>query len=237
MFVALGLLLLVALAGGTFWGIKRLQSTYSAAEPMTFPEVTTAWQEGTAEHAAADAETDATQPEPLSAPATAQPTARPEYVETVAPDIDQQWRAFEKAANKRQKAQIELNAAEINTLLNNNPELRGKAYVAIRDNVGHVKVSIPLDDILRDANWAQSVLGIEGRYLNGEVTIEPAPDGDPTKARIGNVRISGQEVGDDWLDRQMFGLPSARMAIADWLADQNLQTFDIRNNRVYAETR
>lgn len=232
MFVAFGLLLLVALAAGTFWALKHIQNTYAASEPTTFPEITTAWQEGTAE------ETEAETPEADTGYDTA-PAQRPEaaYVENISPDAAQRWKRFERAANKRQKAQIELNAPEINALLSNNPKLRGKAHVSIRNDVGHVRVSIPLDEVLGNTGWAQSILGVEGRYFNGEATIEPAADGDPAKARISNIRVAGQPVSDDFLDRRVFGMSSIRMAISDWLADQDLQTFDIRNNRVYAETR
>lgn len=227
MFLLFGVLLLVALAGGSYWGIKRLQNTYSAAEATTFPEVTTAWQEGTADAESAE-------PEPVEEP---QPAEQADQVEMVAADVAQRWRAFEKAADKHQKARIDLNAAEINTLLNNDANTRGKAHVAIRNDVGHVQVSIPLDSLLKSAGWAQSILGVEGRFLNGEATVEASPDGDPGKARISNVKIAGQAVSDDWLDRQMFGMKSARMAISEWLADQEIQSFYIRQNRVYAETR
>ena len=232
MFVVLGVLFVVALAAGTFWGIKRFQNTYSAAEPMAFPEITTGWQESTVEPDATE-DTDAEDVEPATAP----PVERPGDVHAVAPDIHQRWRAFEKAADRHQKARIDLNAAEINTLLDNTANTRGRAHVAIRDNVGHVQVSIPLDDLLKSASWAQSLLGVEGRFLNGEATVQASPDGDPAKARISNVKVGNQAVGDDWLDRQIFGMKSARMAISDWLADQEIQSFHIRNNRVYAETR
>ena len=228
MFLVLGVLLIVALAAGTFWGIKRFQNTYSAAEPIAFPEITTGWQQGTGESRAADAEAEETEP------ATAQPAEQPEMVSA---DVHQRWRAFEKAADKHQKAQIDLNAAEINALLNNTENTRGKAHVAIRNDVGHVQVSIPLDNLLKNATWAQSMLGVEGRFLNGEATVEASPDGDPAKARISNVKVGNQAVSDDWLDRQMFGMKSARMAISDWLADQEIESFHIRQNRVYAETR
>ncbi|HSH37406.1 MAG TPA: hypothetical protein VK993_01360 [Chthoniobacterales bacterium] len=235
MFLALGVLLVVALAGGTYWGIKRFQNTYSAADPMTFPEITTGWQRGSAEENEAETSESA---EPESAvPEAAQPAEPADYVEPVAADVHQRWKAFEKAADKHQKARIHLSAAEINTLLDDDPNTRGKAHVAVRNDVGHVQVSIPLDDLLKNASWAQSMLGVEGRYLNGEATVEASPDGDPAKARISNVKIGNQSVSDDWLDRQMFGMKSARMAISEWLADQEIQSFYIRQNRVYAETR
>lgn len=225
------ILLLAALAGGTFWGIKRFQTQYSEAEPTTFPEITTAWQDS--EAPAEPAPMIEQQPDPESL----QPPELPDYPEPVAGDVHARWRAFEKAADKHQKARINLNAAEINALLNADPEVSGKAHVSIRKNVGHVRVSIPLDNLLKNASWAQSVLGVQGRYLNGEATVEASPDGDPARARISNVIIGGERVSEEWLDRQIFGMKSARMAISEWLADQEIESFQIRQNRVYAETR
>ena len=229
MFLAFGVLLLVALAGGTYWGIKRIQNSYAQTEPMTFPEVTTAWQQGTAEQ---EQDAQPEEPEPL-----AQPPEPADPVETVAGDVHQRWKAFEKAADKGQKARIELSAPDINALLNASSNTRGKAHVSVQDNVGRVQVSIPLDDLFANDGWAQSILGVEGRYLNGEANVEASPDGDPAKARISNVKIGNQAVSDDWLDRQFMGMKSVRMAISDWLADQEIESFYIRNNRAYAETR
>ena len=229
MFLALGALLFVALAAGTYWGIKRFQNSYAATEPTTFPEITTGWQQSTAEE---EQEVEPVEPEPL-----AQPAEQADDVEPMAADVHQRWSAFEKAADKNQKARIELSAPEINALLNASSNTRGKAHVSVQDDVGRVQVSIPLDDLFANAGWAQSILGVEGRYLNAEATVEASPDGDPAKARISNVKIGNQAVSDDWLDRQFFGMKSARMAISDWLADQQIESFYIRNNRAYAETR
>ena len=228
MFLLLGVLLLVALAGGAYWGIKRFQTRYSAAEPITFQEVTTAWQDGAA---------DEIETAPAADPAQAQPAEPADLVEPVAADVNLRWKAFEKAADRGEKARINLSAAEINTLLHNGRNTRGKAQVDIRDNVGYVSVSIPLDDILKNAPWAQSVLGVQGRFLNGQATVKASPDGDPAKAQISNVKIGDEAVSDDWLDRQFFGMQSVRMLISGWLSEQDIESFYIRQNRVYAETR
>ena len=228
MFLLLGVLLLVALAGGAYWGIKRFQTRYSAAEPITFQEVTTAWQDGAA---------DEIETAPAADPAQAQPAEPADLVEPVAADVNLRWKAFEKAADRGEKARINLSAAEINTLLHNGRNTRGKAQVDIRDNVGYVSVSIPLDDILKNASWAQSMLGVQGRFLNGQATVKASPDGDPAKAQISNVKIGDEAVSDDWLDRQFFGMQSVRMLISGWLSEQDIESFYIRQNRVYAETR
>ncbi|MFN2509554.1 MAG: hypothetical protein ABR589_12380, partial [Chthoniobacterales bacterium] len=122
---------------------------------------------------------------------------------------------------------IELTAPEINTLFENDPELRGKAVVSIRDNAARVRVSIPMGKVFM----------MQGRYLNGEATVESSPDGDPAKARISNIILGSQAVPDAALDQRLFGWASIRSYINDWLQEKEIATFRIENDRVIGETR
>jgi len=235
LFVALAFLLVIAFAGGTFWAMKRLQNTYSTTTPTTFPELTTGSQEGDAQELEADAG------EPTGGEAfdkTDQTPQRGSAAPSVAA-LQRRWRAFEKAADRHQKARIQLTDQEINTLLQNDPKLRGKAQVSVQENVGHVKVSIPMSDLLggNSGSWAGTLFGVEGRYFNGAATVRPSPDGDPAKAQISNVQVAGQTVPETFLDQRFFGLPSVRGLISDWLQDQEIERFEIRNDEVIAETR
>jgi hypothetical protein len=234
-FIAFVSLLILAFAGGTFWALKRLQNTYSTTTPATFPELTTGWQQSTGD----DLEPDTVAPDEAydirEAPQTAQPRRSRETVAA----LQSRWRAFEEAADRHQKARIELTDEDINTLFANDPKLRGKAQVSIQENVGHVRVSIPLTDLLgRNADgWAGSLLGVQGRYFNGSATVRPSPDGDPTKAQISNISVADQSVPDTFLDQRFFGFPSVRTLMTDWLEDQAIERFQIRGNQVMAETR
>lgn len=229
---ALLLLLVIAFAGGGYWAVKRLQNTYSTSTPTEFPDVATAWQDGTgSDLETGDAGTDEADEDPQPADAGSAPRS--------AASVRQRWRAFEKAADKHRKAHIELSEADINSLLQNDPKLRGKAQVTIQENVGHVKVSIPMSDLLggSSGSWAGTLLGVEGRYFNGAATVRPSPDGNPANAEISNVRVGDQTVPDGFLDQRFFGFPSVRGLITDWLEDQEIERFEIRNNQVIAETR
>ena len=232
LFFALSFLLVIAFAGGTYWAIKHLQNKYSTTTATSFPERSIGWQEGSSGNSEAQAA------EPNEAD---EPDELPREGETAASasSVQQRWRAFEKAADKHQKARIQLSDQEINTLLQNDPKLRGKAQVSIQENVGHVKVSIPMRDLLggNAGGWAGTLLGVEGRYFNGAATVRPSPDGDPAKAEISNVQVGDQTVPDTFLDQRFFGFPSVRGLITDWLQDQEIERFEIRNNQVIAETR
>lgn len=219
-FLGLLLFLTIAFVGGGYWALRHLQNTYSSTEPLTFANV---------------ASSDSSLPE-VDEGAPAEPGAAPvieEQGQTIVPaepvsvrEVQARWRAFEKAADRHQPAHIELSAAEINALIDNDPKLRGKAAVTINHNVARVRVSVPLDGVFM----------MNGRYLNGEATVEPSPDGDPTHARITNIILANQAVADSALDRRLFGWSSIRGYMTDWLDDKDIRYFTIQDNRVIGES-
>jgi hypothetical protein len=205
-FLALIALFAIAFVGGCLWAVHHYKREYTSAEPMTMPA------EVTAEEAV-----------PVEAASTPTMSATPIPTR----QLETEWKAFEKAANRNQKAQISLSAAQINSLLQNNKNTRGKAYVWIDNNIARVKVSIPL----------KNVPLVKGRYLNGEATVKASSDGDPDKAEISTITLSDKSVPDSVMDQHFFGSSSMRSAISDWLNKQNIKSFRIENNRVITETR
>lgn len=219
-FVCLFVLLAVAFIGGGYWAFRHLQNTYSTTEPLTLGNLTT--DQGIVPEAADEDDT-VTSDVPLSPNAQPQPIDAPEPVEV----IRARWRVFEKAAKRNEPAQIDLTADDINTLIAANRKLRGKAFVTVANNSGRVKVSVPLDKVFM----------MEGRYFNGEATVEPAADGDPRHARISDVVLANQSVPESMLDTRLFGWSSIRGYMTEWLDDNNIAFFTIQNGRVIAATR
>jgi len=207
----------VALVGGGFWAVRHFRSTYSEPQPLTLAQVTS---ENLESYAAPEDIALPSEPEPA-------PTAMLASPPVLTGNVQARWDAFEKAADRKRAAQIELTAGDINTLINNASNLRGKGAVEIQNNIGRVTVSVPLDKVV--------MMG--GRYLNGSCTVEASPDGDPAKVRISNIKIANQAVADSWLDQEMFGWRSVRSLISGWLEDQEIESFRIENNRVIGETR
>jgi len=205
--IALAVLLMVALTLGAMWGVHYLRKTYSDTARMELQA-----------------------PETTAAP-TDQPSVAVNQTTEPAPDqlreVQARWEDFERAADRGQKARIQLTAAEINMLLEGDRELRGKARVSIENNVGRVRVSIPLGEMFM----------MEGRFLNGEASVHASPDGDPAKARITNVVLANQPVADEILDRRVFGWLPIRTLIQQWLEDHDVTSFRIENNAVIGETR
>jgi len=141
-------------------------------------------------------------------------------------DARARWDAFERTARAHQPARIELTADDINALIASEPTLRGKARVSIEDETGHLRVSIPLDDFV----W------LRGHYLNAECTVQSAPNGDPAEARVTQITVNGQPVGEEVL-RWQYRSWSLRGYISDWSRQNNLERFEIGNGKVVLQTK
>ena len=210
----LGLLVFLGLAlvAGSFWGIHYLRG-YSATAPLPPPPVV----EPTARVAPP------VEDPPLALPATppASPITRDDLRQ-----LERDWKDFEQAAKRREAVLIELTAADINALIAGS-EAKDQVFVSIENNLGTLQFSVPLNQIFM----------MDGRYLNGTATIQASPDGDPTKVRISNIVLGGRAVAESVLDQGMFGWPSIRTFVSDWLTKQRIASFRIENNRVIGETR
>ena len=130
------------------------------------------------------------------------------------------------AARAHQPARIELTADDINALIASEPKLRGRADVSIEENIGHLRVSMPLDEL----RW------LRGHYLNAECTVQSGAGGDPAAARITGIIVNGQPVGDDVL-RWQYRSWSLHRYISDWSNDNNLERFEISNGKVVLQTK
>lgn len=220
--VALLLLLVVAFVGGGFWALRHVQNTYSSTEPLTFGNVSSS-------DSAAPLPTESAAPQTEETAdgegATMPDQTAPPSTETVR-EVQARWRAFERAADRHQPAHIELSQDDINALISNDPKLRGKALVSVNGNTARVRVSMPLDGMFM----------MSGRYLNGEATVQPSPDGDPANARITNIKFGSQSVPDETLDRRLFGWSSIRGYMTDWLEDKDIRYFTIQNGHVIGES-
>ena len=201
-FLALIVFLCLAFVGGGYWGLHK----YFAVEPLDLPT-----------QSAPEPETNLSSSAPTETTAPAAPVPTPAPV-----PVQKRWKAFEKADDRSENANITLTAGEINGLLSASKNTRGKAFVSIENNVGHVRVSIPI-----------TFMG--GRYLNGEASVEASPDGNPAAARITNVVLNGEHVSDSAIDQRIFGWKSIRTYINDWLSREQVTSFKIEDNRVIGQ--
>jgi hypothetical protein len=134
------------------------------------------------------------------------------------------WESFVKAAHSHAAAHLEMTADELNALAESEPELRGKVFVSIADNVGHLRVSLPMEALL-----------LRGRYLNAECTVQSAVSGRPADARVTSIVLNGVTMGEDVLNWR--GPYSYRRFVDDWSDDNDLKTFEIQDGKVILETK
>ena len=136
------------------------------------------------------------------------------------------WHSFDRHARAHEPARIELTADQINALIQSDRKLRGKAFVSIENGVARVQMSIPLDDF----RW------LRGHYINGECSVQSSSDGDPAGARITEIVVNGRPVAEEAL-RWQYGSWSLRRYLSDWTRENNLKTFEIRDDKIILESK
>lgn len=154
-------------------------------------------------------------------------------------EVRQRWDEFAKASRgdstaadpgqtsaptAPQPAQVQYTADDLNQLIAANRKARGKAYVTIANNVGHVQVSIPL-----------TKAPFRGRYLNGEFEVHASPDRDPRKMRVEKISLSGVDVPESALNA-LVGGRSLTSYIDQYSSEYRVTGFAIENNTVILET-
>ena len=117
---------------------------------------------------------------------------------------------------------IELTASDINQLISGSRKLNGKAFVSIENNVARVQVSVPLEKV-----------GLRGRFINGELQVRPAPDGNPRNLEITEVSLGG--VSDKILN-SLLGFRSLRSYADEYATQYDIRSFTIQDNRVIIES-
>jgi hypothetical protein len=157
--------------------------------------------------------------------------------ETEEQAVQQRWENFKSASRDREPAtevvaaaqartppRIEFSASDINHLIAANRNSRGKAFVSIENNVGHVQVSIPLEKV-----------GFPGRYLNGDFDVTASSDGDPWKIHVTKTSLSGVGVPEKMLNL-LLGVRSLRGYIDQYAGEYDVSKVYIIDNKAVLET-
>jgi hypothetical protein len=117
---------------------------------------------------------------------------------------------------------IELTASDINQLIAGSKKLRGKAFVSIENNVARVQVSVPMEKA-----------GFRGRFLNGELQVKSAPDGNPRNIEISEVALGGFS---DKILNTLLGFRSLRSYADEYATNYDIRSFAIEDNKVIIES-
>jgi hypothetical protein len=103
--------------------------------------------------------------------------------------LDDRWKAFKTAVDKGEAAEIVLTADDINALIAEKPELKGKVYISIEGDQVSGQVSIPLDEI--------GLPLTKGRFLNGTTALTVSIDHGYLDVRMKSIEVNGKSPPPD----------------------------------------
>ncbi len=98
-------------------------------------------------------------------------------------ELDERWATFTKALDDGESAEIVLSGDDINALISENKELKGKAYVTVKDDEISGQISIPLDQI--------PLFG-KGRFLNAKAAFDAKLEDGELDVRLKSGEVNGK---------------------------------------------
>ena len=124
---------------------------------------------------------------------------------------------------------IELTADDINQLITANRHSRGHAFATIENGVGHVALSVPIS---RKA-------GFSGRYLNADVEVRAASNGD-----LSGIEISAKSPRGVQVPSRLLGMVMGTASLHTWAntyinqyrGEYDVTSFKIVGNKVVLES-
>lgn len=207
--LVLAILLVVVGVGGSFWTVRHV---YLSDKPAAIPE------------AAASAETSAATPEALS---VATPTVQ-------SAEVRERLDTMKKAAKAHERTEVELTAADINSLIAANRKSRGTASVDINDTALQAQFSIPLQRL--DVPF-RNALGLGDRYLNATATITAPPGTNASSLQLNEVTLNGHTIPAGLLDWQLPGVgKSLRTYVIKYADKYGVTDGEIRDGKVILHT-
>jgi hypothetical protein len=111
--------------------------------------------------------------------------------------IKQRVTAFRNAVDAGKATEpLALSAADLNALADDDPNWKGKIYLAIDDDKVKGKVSIPLEKLTAGLGRVGLDL-LRGRYLNGEVELKPSVTNDALRIAFQSIEVNGASLPEE----------------------------------------
>jgi hypothetical protein len=205
--IVLAILLVVVGVGGTYWSVRHV---YLSDKPAPIAEASAPT------NAATSAETSGATASEKSA------------------EVRERFDTMKKAARAHEVNEVELTAADINSLIAANRKSRGTASVGINDTVLQAQFAIPLERL--DMPF-RNAFGLSDRYLNATVTIVAPPGTNANSVQLSDVTLNGHEIPAGLLD---WGLPgvgkSLRSYVIKYANKYGVTGGEIRDGKVILRT-
>jgi hypothetical protein len=94
--------------------------------------------------------------------------------------------AFKDAIDKNKAGEeLVLTATDLNVLIGENAELKGKLFITLEDDQVKAKVAMPLDPIADALGFAK----LKGRYLNGSGALRVALEAGQLDVRVESIQV------------------------------------------------
>jgi hypothetical protein len=140
--------------------------------------------------------------------------------------LDDRWAAFKTASEKGEAAEIVLTADEINALINENAEAKGKVFVTLKDDQVTGQLSIPLDGV---------PLVPQGRFLNATAGLTVELKDGYLDVRLKSIDVNGktmppniaQSFSQQNLAKDVMNDPDTRKAISKF------DSLKVKDSKVY----
>jgi hypothetical protein len=98
--------------------------------------------------------------------------------------------AFRKAVNEETPTDpLVLTTDDLNALIDDQPELKGMAYIKVEGDAAKAQVSIPLDKL--------GIGMVRGRYLNGEADVKASLRDGVLIVTLDSMEVNGQRVPEE----------------------------------------
>ena len=112
-------------------------------------------------------------------------------------ELRQRVNTYAKALDDRTASEpLILTAEDINALLDDNPNFRGRASVTIEGDKIKAKVSLPLDALAKIPGFKE----LSGRYLNGTATLRVSLRDDELDVRASDIIVKGKPLPAQFAD-------------------------------------
>jgi hypothetical protein len=197
--VIFGIVLALACLAGLYWGLQRHSAIVHGIYWVAKTQSISEAPAPVPEFAASDEQVQATQ---------------------------ERWQDFKQKARAGQPAEIELTAADLNSMIAANWDPRWKTFVSIEGNQLRLQSSLPLGE----------VLGRSGYYFNGNIVIESSGAESLEHPQFNQIVVNNKPVPRDLLNWK-YHSRRLRDYLAEYRDSYDVGTVEIRDGKLILRSR
>lgn len=141
-------------------------------------------------------------------------------------EVKERWQNFEDTLDRHEPAEIELTGNDLNALIANNKDLRGRAFATVEGNKLRFQISFPLQEYIRQ----------KGYYVNADVGIQFDGAQSVDHPRLSGITINGDALPSDLLEWKIDSRPLGNY-LSEFRDNYNVGTIEVRDGKVILRSR